>query len=145
MNWRSPTKEDLIAVLSRKEVEKWTQDFDFDPIPTLIKGAVAKVRGYIRSNGNVRLSPNAMELPESCIEAAMKLAAETILERINIKPNEARKETKKDTIRFLESVAARIINPESYEANEEQTAGGPAIEVVAKSELRMTPEKLKGL
>lgn len=145
MAWRKPTESDLVATLSRKEVDAFRRDFEIDPVEQLIADTVAWARGYIRSNGNVRMNPDESTLPASCISPAMDYAAIKVLKRISIEPTDIRKQARADAIKYFEDVAAGKINPESYGADDADTTGGPAIETVVSSRVRMDAARLEGL
>ena len=112
--WRQLTEDDLVATLSRKEVDAYRNDFEIDPVPTLLAETTAWVRGYIRTNGNVRMDPNESTLPESVISPAMDYVAIKILKRLNIEPKEIRKQARTDAISYFEQIASCKVNPESF-------------------------------
>ena len=112
--WRQLTEDDLVATLSRKEVDAYRNDFEIDPVPTLLAETTAWVRGYIRTNGNVRMDPNESTLPESVVSPAMDYVAIKILKRLNIEPKEIRKQARTDAISYFEQIAAGKVNPESF-------------------------------
>ena len=143
--WRKPTESDLIAALSRKEVEAYRRDFEIDPVPPLLSQTVAWARGYIRTNGNVTMSPDEETLPASCISPAMDYAVIAILKRINIEPNEVRQKAREDAIQFFRDIAAGKNNPESHSAPENQPTGGSCAVVIQNSRDRVNAAKLEGL
>ena len=143
--WRKLTEEDLVATLSREEVDAFKNDFEVEAVTVLLADTAAWARGYIRSNGNVRLSPDEGELPASCISPAMDYAAFKVLKRRNVFPNEARVKAKDDAIEFFKDVAAGRVNPESFAAEDTAPTGGPAVEIVTSSRSRMDAERLEGL
>ena len=112
--WRELTEDDLVATLSRKEVDAYRNDFEIDPVPTLLAETTAWARGYIRTNGNVRMDPNERTLPESVISPAMDYVAIKILKRLNIEPKEIRKQARTDAISYFEQIASGKVNPEGF-------------------------------
>lgn len=143
--WRKPTESDLVATLSREEVDAFKNDFEVDAVTVLLADTAAWARGYIRSNGNVRLSPDESELPASCISPAMDYAAFKVLKRRNVVPNEARVKAKDDAIEFFKDVAAGRINPESFASDETSPTGGACAVVITNSRDRVNADKLEGL
>lgn len=147
MAWRVPDIDDIYATLTKDEVEiyrtsaNWTED----PIKRLLTRSVAFVRGKLRANGNVRMSPNADEIPESTISPAMDYLAFDILKRLGVKISEERKEARREAVRFFERVADREETPESYGKSENAVSGASSIEIVTSSRLRSTSKTLEGL
>lgn len=143
--WRKLSENDLIATLSRAEVDAFRSDFEVDAVERLLADTAAWARGYIRSNGNVKLSPNDDELPASCITPATDYAAYKILKRRNLIPNEARTKAYDDAVEFFKDVAAGRINPESYLADSSDPTGGACAVVITNSRERVSAHKLEGL
>ena len=143
--WRKPTEDDLIATLSRDEVEAFRKDFETDPVPNLISETVAWARGYIRSNGNVRMDPNEETLPASCISPAMDYICIKLLKRIDLVVNETRQKAHDDAITYFRDIAAGKNNPESFGAPPTESTGGPAVEIVTSSRIRTDANRLEGL
>ena len=147
MAWRVPDIDDIYATLTKDEVEiyrtsaNWTED----PIKRLLTRSVAFVRGKLKANGNVRMSPNADEIPEGCISPAMDYLAFDILKRLGVKISEERKEARREAVRFFERVADREETPESYGKSENAVSGASSIEIVTSSRLRSTSKTLEGL
>ena len=143
--WRKPTEDDLIATLSRQEVDAYRTDFEIEAVDRLISDTVAYVRTYIRSNGNVRMSPDESTLPASCVSPAMDYAAFKLLKRRNVKVNESRETAYNDAMTYFRDIAAGKTNPESYGAEPTAQTGGPAAEIVTSSRPRTDAERLEGL
>ena len=60
MGWRQLTRDDLIAKQSEQEANAFAKKaWSIDPIPPLLEMTADYVRDCCRSNGNVRLSPEA--------------------------------------------------------------------------------------
>ena len=145
MGWRKPTENDLVASLSRNEVDKYKNDFEIEAVEQLLSDTTAYVRSYIRSNGNVRMDPDEATMPASCISPAMAYAAYKLLKRHNLKVNESREHAYDDAMTYFRDVAAGKNNPESYGSAPTDSSGGPAIEVVASSRPRTDASRLEGL
>ena len=143
--WRELTEEDLIATLSRKEVEAYRSEFEIDAVAVLLADTAAWARGYIRSNGSVRMDPNERSLPSSCVSPAMDYAVIKILKRINVEPIEIRKQARADAISFFEKIAEGRINPESFDAPVTEPTGGSCAVVIQNSRERVSAAKLEGL
>ena len=145
MSWRKPTESDLVATLSRTEVDKYKNDFEVEAVEQLLSDTAAYVRSYIRSNGNVRMDPDGSTLPACCISPAMDYAAYKLLKRHNLKVNESRERAYDDAMTYFRDVAAGKNNPESYGSEPTDSSGGPAIEVVSSSRPRTDASRLEGL
>ena len=143
--WRKPTENDLVATLSRKEVDAYKNDFEIEAVEQLLSDTAAYVRSYIRSNGNVRMDPDESTIPASCISTAMDYAAYKLLKRHNLKVNESRENAYNDALTYFRDIAAGKNNPESFGSAATETSGGPAIEVVTSSRIRTDASRLEGL
>lgn len=143
--WRKLTEDDLVATLSRREVDAYKGDFEIDAVAVLLADTAAWARGYIRTNGNVRLHPDEATVPASCVSPAMDYAALKVLKRLNIEPKDARKAAWDAAIKFFESVAAGRVTPESHETDATGATGGPAVEIVTASRSRTDANRLEGL
>ena len=143
--WRKPTEDDLVATLSRIEVDAYRKDFEIEAVERLLSDTAAYVRTYIRSNGNVRMDPDESTLPASCISPAMDYAAFKLLKRRNVKVNADRETAYNDALTYFRDIAAGKTNPESYGSVPTDTSGGPAIEVVNSSRIRTDANRLEGL
>lgn len=143
--WRKLTENDLIAVLSRSEVDAYRNDFEVDAVAVLLADTASWARGYIRTNGNVKLSPDEGEIPASCVSPAMDYAAFRILKRLNLNPNEARTKAYNDALDYFKDVAAGRVNPESYSADSATPTGGACAVVVENARTRVSASKLEGL
>lgn len=147
MAWRKPTEDDIIATLSREELDAYKTDAGFtsDPVELLCRRAAALVRDYLRTNGNVRMSPNEGEIPEGCISPAMDYLAFDVLKRFGVSITQERKDARAAALAYLEKIAAGKLQPESYGSAEEAPTGGPAVEIVVTSRHRMDAHSLEGL
>ena len=147
MSWRKPTEDDIVATLSREELEAFKTDAGFtsDPVELLCRRAAALVRDYLRTNGNVRMSPNEGEIPESCISPAMDYLAFDVLKRFGVSITQERKDARAAALAYFEKIAEGRLIPESYGATEDASMGGPAVEIVTSSRHRMDAHSLEGL
>lgn len=148
MAWRKPTIDDLTATLSAREVEAFQRSANFgevDPAERILADTAALVRGYCRSNGNVRMSPHEGEIPGSLVSPAMDYAAYQLLKRMPVPVAQSRQDAKNDAIKIFESVAEGRLTPESHGASPEAASGKVAVEVARSSRRRVTSEKLEGL
>lgn len=147
MAWRKPTEDDIVATLSHEELEAYKADggWSSDPVDLLCRRAAALVRDYLRTNGNVRMSPNEGEIPEGCISPAMDYLAFDVLKRFGVSISQERKDARAAALAYFEKIAAGKLKPESYGASETATTGGPAVEIVTSSRHRMDAHSLEGL
>ena len=102
--WRKPTNDDLTGNLSTREVEVYNRSATFggdDPSAQILSETADLVRGYCRSNGNIRLSPNAGEIPVSLISPAMDYAVFQLLKRMPVAIAEARRSAKDSALRIF--------------------------------------------
>ena len=131
--WREIDDEDIVATLSRLEVEAFQQSADFaaEPVRRLFQRTAAMVRDACRSNGNVRLSPQPYAIPEGCISKAADYLAVDILKRFDLNVSEPRAKARETAERYFESIAKGDITPESYMADPTGQTGGPAVELVS--------------
>ena len=143
--WRKPTENDLVATLSRKEIDAYKNDFEIEAVEQLLSDTAAYVRSHIRSNGNVRMDPDESTIPASCISTAMDYAAYKLLKRHNVRVNETRENAYNDALTYFRDIAAGKNNPESYGSSPTDSSGGPAIEVVTSSRIRTDASRLEGL
>lgn len=128
MAWRKLTEADLVAALSRDEVEAYRRDFETDPVPELLSQTANWARGYIRTNGLVRMDPTPETLPESCIGPAVDYAVVSVVKRL-AEPGEARAKAREDAIAFFRDVAAGRNKPEDFDeapAGQTMAAAAPA-------------------
>lgn len=117
MAWRAPTRDDLIATLSREEVEAFDQSAATGsttaPSADLVARTASFVRGFVRRNHRVRLGP-AGTLPEGLISPAMDYAAFDVLKRLPVEVGAARVKAREEALLLFEDVAANKVTPESY-------------------------------
>lgn len=145
MAWRKPTEDDIVATLSRDEVEAYRQDFETDTIRTLLDRTASLVRGYLATNGNIRLSPDDHEIPEATISPAMDYLVVDILKRIGIEPTDIRKEARREAKAYFEKIADGRLTVESYGRPETESTGGACAVVIRNDRDRVTARKLEGL
>lgn len=113
--WRKLTENDLVSALSREEVDAYRADFEIDPVPELLGQTTAYVRGYIRTNGSVRMDPDETTVPQSCVGPAMDYLVISILKRIGIEPNEVRKTAREEAVAYFRDIAAGKNKPEDFD------------------------------
>lgn len=147
MAWRTPTEDDIVATLSHEELEAYKADSGWtsDPVDMLCRRAAALVRDYLRTNGNVRMSPNEGEIPEGCISPAMDYLAVDILKRFGVSITQERKDARAAALAYFEKIAAGKLQPESYGAPETATTGGSCAVVVNNARSRVNAHRLEGL
>lgn len=146
--WRKPTNDDLTGNLSTREVEVYNRSATFggdDPSAQILSETADLVRGYCRSNGNIRLSPNAGEIPVSLISPAMDYAVFQLLKRMPVAIAEARRSAKDSALRIFGDVAAGKFSPESYGEAPDASSGKVAVQLAAVSRRRVTSATLEGL
>ena len=118
MAWRRPETRDLTAKLNQKELTAFQTHPDFstmaNPAEDILEQTAEMVRGYCRSNKQVRMSPLEGSIPEGLISPAMDYAAYDVLKRINVSINEARKAAWEKAIELFEKVARGEYIPESW-------------------------------
>lgn len=136
MAWRKPETRDLTAKLNQRELDAFRQHPDFktmaDPAADILEQTAEMVRGYCRTNKQVRMSPELGSIPEGLISPAMDYAAYDILKRINVAVNDARKAAWEKAIELFEKVASGQYIPESW--SDDETPEGDA------SSNRATPQ-----
>ena len=143
--WKKLTEENLVAALSRREIEAYRRDFEVDAVGLLIADVTAEVRDYIASNGNVRLDPDESRIPPSCVAKAIDILVIRVLKRINIQPVQVRIDAAKAAEDYFQKIAEGRITPQSYDAGTGAATGGPAVEIVTSSRERVSSSKLEGL
>ena len=145
-NWRAITRADVTASLTLKEAESYQRSADFgeDPLPILIERTTAYARLAIRSNGRVRMSPDATTLPVSVISPACDYMIFDILKRIDVEVGEDRRRAREQAIEFFNKVEKGDITPEGWDEPETQDTGHSAAQLITSSPQRVTPFKLEG-
>lgn len=117
MPWKKPTQEDLVAVMSAKEVEVYQRSASFggaDPVERIIAGAAGVLRGYLRRGGG-RMSPVGGEIPEELLLPCMEYAAYTLLKRMSAPISRERADAATAARTLFERIAERKHTPEPYE------------------------------
>ena len=144
-SWKKITEQNLVAAMSRREVEAYRRDFEVETVDLLIADVTAEVRDYIASNGNVRLDPDETKIPPGCVAKALDILVIRVLKRINLQPVQVRIDAAKAAEDYFQKIAEGRINPQSYDVGTGASTGGSAIEVVTSSRSRMDAERLEGL
>lgn len=124
MAWRVPETRDLTAKLNQRELTAFKQHPDFatmaDPSADILEQTAEMVRGYCRTNKQVRMSPAHGTIPEGLMSPAMDYAVFDVLKRINVQPNEARKAAWEKAIEIFEKVSRGEYIPESWSGSESE-------------------------
>lgn len=124
MAWRKPELRDIAAKLNQKELDLFRQHPDFesaaDPVADLLELTAESVRGFCRTNRQLKMSPTLGTIPESLMGFAMDIAAYDVLTRINVKVNDDRKAKWEKALEWLEKVANGSYTPESWSDNPEE-------------------------
>lgn len=127
MSWRALTEQDLIGTLSGAEAEAFRRSSfgvpPGDPVPMLLARTCELVRGYVRSNGRVRMGA-AGTVPASLVSPAVDYAVYDLLKRLPQEVGEDRRRAREQAIALFEAIAARRVTPEG--ADEEEESGVPA-------------------
>lgn len=145
MSWKTITEENLVAALSRREVDAYRRDFEVETVDLLIADVTAEVRDYIASNGNVRLDPDESKIPASCVAKALDILVIRVLKRINIQPVQVRIDAAKSAEEYFQKIAEGRITPKSYDAAPGEQTGGSCAVVIQNSRDRVNAHKLEGL
>ena len=145
-NWRAITRADVTASLTLKETESYQRSVDFgdDPLPILIERTTAYARLAIRSNGRVRMSPDATTLPVSVISPACDYMIFDILKRIDVEVGEDRRRARQQAIDFFDRITKGEVTPEGWDEHETQDTGHSAAQLISSSPQRVTPRGLEG-
>jgi len=129
MSWRKVTEDDLVAALSQDEVDAYRASFPTcDPIDKQIRGAVAYVRGVIRSAPTkVQMNPDETTLPESLILPAMDHLRFSVLMILNISVNESRTKAYENADQLFRDIREGKFIPESDGVTDDSrdVAGSP--------------------
>lgn len=112
--WRKLTEDDLVATLSRAEVDAFKNDFEIEAVEKLLIDVTAEVRGFIDSGRKCRMDPDEATLPAMLKSAAMDYMAFKLLKRLDIVPNEARTKAYDRACDLFEKVARGEIVPPDY-------------------------------
>lgn len=145
--WREPSEDDVIATISVAELNNYkaSANWEKDPVEILCHRAAAMVRDALRTNGNVEMSPNEYEIPESCISPAMDYVCFDIVKRNGGAATKERAEARKQAQIFFDKICRGEFTPIGWSASENRPTGGAGAEVVKASRPRITPEKVEGL
>lgn len=145
-NWRAITRADVTASLTLKETENYQRSVEFgdDPLPILIERTTAYARLAIRSNGRVRMSPDASTLPVSVISPACDYMVFDILKRIDVEVGEDRRRARQQAIDFFDRITKGEVTPEGWDEPENEDTGHSAAQLISSSPQRVTPMNLEG-
>lgn len=138
MAWRKLTEDDLVASLSRKEVEAYRASAGLgdDPVEAQLAAVAAFVRGCVRSGGRTPLAPDAGAVPESLVPATVDYLRWQVLTRQNLPVNESRTKAYEAALALFERVRAGEFVPEP---DAEEAA--PRAAALAPATGRANPEK----
>ena len=116
MAWKKPTEQELTSRLSRSEITAYSRSSDFgtDTVEAVLSQAAGFARDAIRSGGRCSLSPNDGEIPEGLFRPVLAIAILDLLTRLNVVPNDARRDAAKEAESYLRDVSSGKIVPESY-------------------------------
>lgn len=129
--WRQLNRDDLIAKLAESEANAFAKKaWTVDPTPAILEMTADFVRDCCRSNGNVRLSPEAHSIPSGTITKALDYAIFDLLKRLGAPLTEERKHAREKAEDYFERISKGEFNPESYGASDTAQSGGPAVELV---------------
>lgn len=127
MAWRRLELKDIAATLSQRELDDFRKHPDFesgsDPVADLLVRTAALVRGYIRKNAEVKMSPDEDAIPASLVSPACDYAAFDILKRLPSQIHEWRRAARDQAIALFKDVAENRVTPESHEADETSSQG----------------------
>ena len=128
--WTKLTEDDVIANLTRRELDAHRNEFEVDVVRKILVETVDLVRGSIESGRKCRLSPEAGTIPAMLVSPSVDYAVFALLKRINVVPNEARTKAYERALTLFEKVAAGQIVPPDYGApvadETKQVATAPA-------------------
>ena len=123
MAWRKPELRDIAAKLNQRELDAFRQHPDFasaaDPVADLLELTAESVRGFCRTNKQVRMCPDASTIPEGLMTFAMDFAVYDVLKRISVATNEARKAAWEKALEVFQAVADGKFIPESWSGDAE--------------------------
>ena len=109
--WKKLTEENLVANLTREEVESRRKDFEMDPVPEILDETVELIRGSIESGRKCQLDPTPGTIPAMLVSAASSYAAFQLLKRYRVKINEERTKAYDHAVELFNKIAAGQITP----------------------------------
>lgn len=130
MAWKKPTEQDLSTRLSQIETSAFSASSDFgsDVVECVLAHAAGFARDAIRSGGRCSISPTEGEIPGGLFRHVLSIAIVDLLNRINVVPNDARRDAAKEAESYLRDVSSGKIGVEPY-------AGAGAVEPKAAGPL----------
>ena len=130
MAWKKPTEQDLTSRLSQKEITAYSRSSEFgtDTVESVLSQATGFAREAIQSGGRCSLSPNDGEIPGGLFRHVLAIAIVDLLNRINVVPNDARRDAAKEAESYFRDVSSGKIGVEPY-------AGAGAVEPKAAGPL----------
>ena len=123
MAWRKPTEEDLTSRLSQNEITAFSRSSSFgtDAVEGVLAQAAGFARDAIRSGGRCSISPTEGEIPGGLFRHVLAIATLDLLTRMNVLPNDARRDAAREAESYLRDVASGKVGVEPY-------AGAGAVE-----------------
>lgn len=116
--WRKPEHRDIAAKLAQKELDAFSASPDFnsgaDPILDILELTAETVRGFCRTNKQLKMCPTEGTIPEGLMTFAMDLAAFDILKRLRLEVGESRVKAWEKANDILMAVSKGEYIPESY-------------------------------
>ena len=130
MAWKKPTELDLTSRLSQKEITAYSRSSEFgtDTVEAVLSQATGFARDAIRSGGRCSISPTEGEIPGGLFRHVLAIAIVDLLNRINVVPNDARRDAAREAESYLRDVSSGKIGVEPY-------AGAGAVEPKAAGPL----------
>lgn len=132
MAWIKPTKDDLTATLSQREIDSSSRSSGFadDAVEGILSRTADLVRGFVRAGG-AKVPAEAGTIPPSLLAPAMDYAAYDLLKRFKVATTEERRKARADALALFEKVAERKIAVEPADDSEETAAAVAASPAVA--------------
>jgi len=145
MAWRAPTTDDLKLSVSETELDAYSSAAtqSSETAEGLVKRGADMVRGYLRSNGSVKLGP-AGTVPDSLIAPLMDYLCVDVIKRVPVGVSDDRRRARDQAISLFKDAQAGRFSVENYGAEDDASQAG-ASELASSAENRLTPEELSGL
>ena len=135
MSWTKLTEENLVANLTREEVESRRKDFEMDPVPVILGETVELIRGSIASGRKCQLDPTPGTIPAMLVSAAASYAAFQLLKRYRVAINEPRTKAYEHATQLFEKIAAgQIVPPDGVDPTPEPPVRDPARPAITRKQ-----------
>lgn len=149
MSWDTISETDVLARLSRQEVEAYrAQPMDGgtdDPLSEIIAGAVAEARGRIAAHSANRLDDTTTTVPDSVVHHLLAIIRYRLLTRLPLRVTEARRKEYEDALDFLKAIARGEVAIEDPDGDGTGESVAPAAVVVESRSTRITGAQMAGL